>query len=231
MLVQEAKHPRSGAQRARRSVLLTEPERAPSPLPTPALAIQRYLGTVSSSLRRALRCCSAPYVPAEAQVWAAHVTTVTVLMPSLRSPIGPPDDVFEQQADQVADRVVVSAIGSGDRALPFPSGGAGDSIQRQAEGVAEEEEPPGGTLLEQIELLLAEGGHQAKSATGRRTPLNGFQSKLAGTAGSGQPMPEPVKTEMESAFGADFSGVRLHTDSAAAMMSRQNQLTGIHSRS
>ena len=33
--------------------------------------------------------------------------------------------------------------------------------------------------------------------------------------GSGQPLPAPLKDDMEARFGADLSGVRLHTDSAA----------------
>ena len=38
--------------------------------------------------------------------------------------------------------------------------------------------------------------------------------------GGGQPMPEALRSQMESGFGADFSGVRLHTDSRAADLSQ-----------
>lgn len=34
---------------------------------------------------------------------------------------------------------------------------------------------------------------------------------------SGQPLPEPLRQRLESAFGKDLGGVRVHTDSAAAM--------------
>ncbi|CAN7510878.1 DUF4157 domain-containing protein [Variovorax sp. LjRoot84] len=39
--------------------------------------------------------------------------------------------------------------------------------------------------------------------------------------GSGRSLPGAVRTRMESAFGADFAGVRLHTDAKAAQLSEQ----------
>jgi hypothetical protein len=39
--------------------------------------------------------------------------------------------------------------------------------------------------------------------------------------GGGRPLPGVVRTRMESAFGADFAGVRLHTDANAAQLSEQ----------
>jgi hypothetical protein len=45
------------------------------------------------------------------------------------------------------------------------------------------------------------------------------EANLSASKGSGSPMPESTKTQMESSFGADFSGVRIHNDSKAAQMS------------
>jgi Domain of unknown function (DUF4157) len=41
--------------------------------------------------------------------------------------------------------------------------------------------------------------------------------------GGGSPIPDTTKTRMESSFGADFSQVRIHTDSAAASSARSVQ--------
>ena len=41
--------------------------------------------------------------------------------------------------------------------------------------------------------------------------------------GGGQPIPEALRSRMESGFGADFSGVRLHTDSRAVDLSQDIQ--------
>lgn len=52
-------------------------------------------------------------------------------------------------------------------------------------------------------------------------PLSGnIEGRLNASRGSGQAMPEETRRQMESSFGADFSGVRIHNDSNAVQMSR-----------
>lgn len=46
-----------------------------------------------------------------------------------------------------------------------------------------------------------------------------MESQLSQLQGGGRPMPQGLKSMMESGFGQDFSHVRLHTDSKAASMS------------
>jgi hypothetical protein len=130
--------------------------------------------------------------------------------------VGPVDDAFEQEADRVADRVVGLTAGEG-----LGPGADGDppGLQRQAEAPVEEE-PATNPLLEQIELLLAQEGVRAKSAGPGVAPTPALESGIARTKGGGEPLPAPVKSEMESAFGADFGAVRVHTDDRAAAMSR-----------
>jgi len=62
---------------------------------------------------------------------------------------------------------------------------------------------------------------QANSDSGGFEVSDDFESELAATKGGGQPIPTPARGEMENAFGADFGGIRLHTDSRAASMSRK----------
>ncbi|MDX1670858.1 MAG: DUF4157 domain-containing protein [Balneolaceae bacterium] len=50
---------------------------------------------------------------------------------------------------------------------------------------------------------------------------HGFESTLSGTKGSGDPLPDNVRSYMEPRFGADFSNVRIHTGSDATGMSSQ----------
>ncbi|MCK7504530.1 MAG: DUF4157 domain-containing protein [Desulfobacterales bacterium] len=47
---------------------------------------------------------------------------------------------------------------------------------------------------------------------------------------AGQPLPEPARAEMEAAFGADFSQVRIHTDERAARPSQSLRGRGLHLR-
>ena len=46
-----------------------------------------------------------------------------------------------------------------------------------------------------------------------------LDSRLAQSKGSGQSLPDPVRSPMEQAFNADFSGVRTHTGTDAVQMS------------
>ena len=47
-----------------------------------------------------------------------------------------------------------------------------------------------------------------------------LESRLRSSLGGGQGLPNPVRSQMESAFGQSFSRINIHTDSAAAEMSR-----------
>ncbi len=59
-----------------------------------------------------------------------------------------------------------------------------------------------------------------KSEGGGRVASSGLEQTLKSSAGTGSPLRNDTKTDMESAFGADFSGVRIHTDAPAAEMNR-----------
>ncbi|WP_237586897.1 eCIS core domain-containing protein [Pontibacter russatus] len=48
-----------------------------------------------------------------------------------------------------------------------------------------------------------------------------LESRLHASKGSGSPLPESTRAQMESSFGTDFSGVRVHTDSAAVQMNKE----------
>ncbi len=48
-----------------------------------------------------------------------------------------------------------------------------------------------------------------------------IESRLKKTKGGGNPMSKAIKLEMENAFGADFSTIRIHTDSNAVSMCQE----------
>ncbi len=142
--------------------------------------------------------------------------------------VGPVDDPLEREADHIADQVV-------DRVMspsPVSRGGEGmPNVQREAE------EEPASTdsgpapaasaapasddpLKAQIEQILAQEGLQRRAEGESPAVSEGFESTLSGAKGGGQPLPSAVRTEMESAFGADFGGVRMHTDGQAARMNQ-----------
>ncbi len=52
-------------------------------------------------------------------------------------------------------------------------------------------------------------------------PGASFEAQLAGSRGSGSPMPAETRSFFEERIGADFSGVRVHADASAARMAGQ----------
>jgi hypothetical protein len=53
------------------------------------------------------------------------------------------------------------------------------------------------------------------------SPHENLESRLRSSKGGGTPLPENTRTQMEGAFGADFSGVRVHTDSSSVQMNKE----------
>ena len=79
----------------------------------------------------------------------------------------------------------------------------------------EEEEPPQRKELEEEEVQVkgeGEGGTVASP---------GVSQQIEKSAGDGRPLPDEIRTEMERAFGVDFSGVNIHTDAEAVRLNRQ----------
>lgn len=63
---------------------------------------------------------------------------------------------------------------------------------------------------------------QAKAESEGKSSNNGnLESQLNGSKGGGSPLPDEVRAFMEPRFGADFSGVRVHTDATAVQMNKE----------
>lgn len=103
--------------------------------------------------------------------------------------VGPAADPFEREADVVADRVVRS----------LRSGGAGsEPIDGDAAPVAQRVQRSAG---------VGAAGGAVDGDTER---------SIQSARGGGKAMPSAMREPMESAFGADFSGVRIHEGSQSA---------------
>jgi hypothetical protein len=120
--------------------------------------------------------------------------------------VGQPGDVYEQEADRVADTVMrmseptVSGVLTHSNSIqPMP-------IQRMCTECAKEEE-------EKI--------HPKKSPGQTPTVTPALEARLDGTRGGGEPLPDSVRSYMEPRFGAEFSGVRVHRGSEADALNRE----------
>jgi len=132
--------------------------------------------------------------------------------------VGQPGDIYEQEADRVADAVM---------RMPEPG------VPRQVEEEEEKEGLMQIPLAEQISPLVQrqvelekeekeeEEILQSKEVSSQMPEVTpDFESRIQSLKSSGQPLPEADRSFMERRFGVDFSGVRVHTDSDAVQMSK-----------
>jgi len=127
--------------------------------------------------------------------------------------IGQPGDVYEQEADRVADEV-----------MRMPE------MQRQVDEEQEEEILQTKPLVDQITPVVQrqveeeekEEMLQAKS-TEDATPevSNDLESQINTIKGGGRPLAESERAYFEPRFGVDFNRVRVHTDTRAADSARE----------
>ncbi len=135
--------------------------------------------------------------------------------------IGQPGDIYEQEADRVAEQVM---------SMPEPQ------VQRQTEEKEEEEEEEEiqtKPLAERITPLVQrqveeeeeekeeEEIFQTKEVpnqTSKVTP--DLESRIHALKGGGQPLPTSTRAFFEPRFGYDFNEVRIHTDTQSAENSR-----------
>jgi hypothetical protein len=142
--------------------------------------------------------------------------------------IGQPNDVYEQEADRVAEQVMKMA-------LPIPA-----NVQRQPEDVqsagiqstslaemitpivqrqreATNEEP----LQEKCETCGEEEQVQRSADGSTVLAQPDLESRIKTSQGGGSPLPDEVRGFIEPRFGTDFSQVRVHTDGEAAQMNQE----------
>ncbi|MBX2926819.1 MAG: DUF4157 domain-containing protein [Saprospiraceae bacterium] len=86
-----------------------------------------------------------------------------------------------------------------------------EPVQMQAE---EEEEPV------QMQAEEEEEPVQMKVEPGAKTVSSRLGNRIHEKAGRGRPLPGKARSEMETAFGVDFGGVGIHTDTEAIQMNK-----------
>ena len=149
--------------------------------------------------------------------------------------VGKPDDKYEKEADNVADKVVntpasgietvqkkdistLQRLSTSEEDESFSTNEERmtreQDIQRKAEiqkaNKPLEEEDMNGTSGVQRQLVAGGGSASTKVSSG-----------ISQTAGRGRSMPAKTLGEMQSAFGKDFTNVNIHTGQDAADMNKE----------
>ncbi len=136
--------------------------------------------------------------------------------------IGAPNDKYEKEADATAAKVV--------KQINAPS--QEKSVQRQ-ESMEDEDQlqmkPEISTLQRQESMEEESEELQMKSILQRRENLNDeeapsdLESSIQNARGSGQPLDSTLQAKMGQTMGADFSGVKVHTDAQSDQLNKSIQ--------
>jgi hypothetical protein len=132
--------------------------------------------------------------------------------------VGAPGDKYEQEADSMAAKVMAMP----DSAIQQP-------IQRQTkeETEAVQMQPLVNSITPLVQRSSGEEEEvQMKSQVQRASDessvaRNSIESRLASSKGGGSALPDNVRSFMEPRFGADFSNIKVHTDSNAVQMNKE----------
>jgi hypothetical protein len=130
--------------------------------------------------------------------------------------IGAVGDRYEQEADRVAKDVVEQI-----HAPAIAQSNLGQSVQRQEEKKEEIQAKPEITALQRQEEKPEE--LQAKSILQLGEASGDLESAIASARGSGQALDPVLQAQIGQAMGADFSGVRVHTDTQSDQLNRSIQ--------
>src|SRR4028118_1399567 len=132
--------------------------------------------------------------------------------------VGAPGDKYEQEADSMATKVMTMP----DSAIQQP-------IQRQTgeETEAVQMQPLVNSITPLVQRKSGEEEEvQMKSqvqraSDGSSVASSSIESRLASSKGGGSALPDNVRSFMEPRFGADFSNIKVHTDSNAVQMTKE----------
>lgn len=158
--------------------------------------------------------------------------------------LGKADSPQEQEADQVAKKVVDAGVERKEDLSRQSTEEEEEMMQAKRQlhrmeeeepqakrelNRQEEEEPQAKREIKRQESeeeemqakpdpLLRSAQQKDQAEANAATPS--FEERLARTKGKGFPLPDDLTTEMGHQFGADFSGVRIHTDQEAVSLNR-----------
>src|SRR6476661_6037432 len=132
--------------------------------------------------------------------------------------VGAPGDKYEQEADSMAAKVMAMP----DEAIQQP-------IQRQTgeDTKAVQMQPLVNSITPLVQRSSGEEEEvQMKSevqraSDGSSVASGNVENQLAASKGGGSPLPDNVRSFMEPRFGADFSNIKVHTDSNAVQMNKE----------
>ncbi|MGB4850375.1 MAG: DUF4157 domain-containing protein [Saprospiraceae bacterium] len=133
--------------------------------------------------------------------------------------VNQPGDKFEQEADQMANRVLQepTPLVKNDKMLPASSG---SKIQKKA--LNEEKVQKAEMKDDKVQKAEMKDDKVQKKESGGTNGMSAqTQSAIQNKTTGGQPLSNDARSYMEPRLGADFSNVRVHSDTDSAGLSNQ----------
>ncbi len=139
--------------------------------------------------------------------------------------VGQPNDIYEQEANRVADAVMRMPVSGIQQKPAWNSADSPSSSDKDFEEDVLQAE----ALCNQISPIIQrqngspeeEETFQPERGSGQSLDVSSdVESKIKSLKDNGHPLPESVRSYFEPRFGMDFTQVRVHTDEKAAEMCR-----------
>ncbi|MBD2526252.1 DUF4157 domain-containing protein [Nostoc sp. FACHB-133] len=193
------------------------------------LSIQAKSGTITSAGQERLTVLQAKMDGllnsrlSHATQFGHNIANIPLRRPQTSTPIqakltiGEPGDKYEQEADETARQVVQRIHQS-----------QGEKVQRESLLEKEELQMKPERRIQRESLPLSEDELQMKPMVQRVADRDmatspDLETSIQQARSGGQPLADNVRKPMEQAFGADFSGVKVHADSQADQLNQSIQ--------
>lgn len=135
--------------------------------------------------------------------------------------VGAAGDKYEQEADRVASQIMSMDAQPANQSIQRKSEKEEDELQRKPSIVPITPLVQREVTPEDEEQHASHVQRQATSEPAIAAPS--IENDISRARGSGHALPHGVRARMESAFRADFSGVRVHTDDVADRLNQSLQ--------
>lgn len=135
---------------------------------------------------------------------------------SFFSPAATPT-IQKQEDTEVQEKSIAETITPTVQLAPVE-----EEVQKmEEENVQSKKEEESIQSMEEEESIQAKEDEEVQAKLNiPKKPKTNLSSRIQSAKGKGSPMPSDLKTNMESGFGADFSGVKIHTGSESAAMNK-----------
>jgi hypothetical protein len=135
--------------------------------------------------------------------------------------IGEPGDQYEQEADRVAAEVVQQMNAPADSRSLDESKNSNEPIQRSLKSIAQKANQGSSPPIQRYQEFRNHIRRQLLA--GDPAPQADFENRLNQARQSGSPLDKTLRSKVEPLMGADFSGVKVHTDAQVDQLSRSIQ--------